>query len=393
MARSCTRNSLPPRVRLDHTLSRVSLVSPLRSTEENSRSLDLKVYAIGDNYAYAEMRKAPAIDGVVERTPEGKEVRIIATLSEDEKRIARQVVRCFRQRICGFDILRTMDGRSLVCDVNGLSFVKSNPTYFADCGERLHAMFLNYMHERYVNEKPFRHERTLAMVRSNLWREHSRNPINLLNLQSLRWQEGSRLLAVSSVIRHADRTPKQKLKQGTSQPELLEFFRKYAGSLEGEVRLRRGQIAEFVAVCREMLANKHAQVPSNMPRVLTRSGQFVKQPSITRLSSGEPLTEEELEEFRRIGQIVHILENNATGTKFQMRSQADTTYPLLLICKWGGVLTSAGCRQAELLGLRFRNFIETNAPAGTAPLFLQHAQMYANTEARVTQVQATDLRS
>jgi hypothetical protein len=132
--------------------------------EINDRPQDLKVYGIGDNYAYAEMRKAPAVDGIVERTADGKEVRIITTLNEEERMISRRIVQCFRQRICGFDILRAADGRSLVCDVNGLSFVKSNPQYFKDCGAMLYHMFDEYMTERDLQNAQFKDKRTSQSV-------------------------------------------------------------------------------------------------------------------------------------------------------------------------------------------------------------------------------------
>ena len=52
---------------------------------------DIKIYTVGQDYAHAEARKCPTLDGVVQRDHNGKEVRYPVMLSPEEKDIARKV--------------------------------------------------------------------------------------------------------------------------------------------------------------------------------------------------------------------------------------------------------------------------------------------------------------
>lgn len=103
---------------------------------------DVKVYAAGD-YFYAEARKAPHIDGRVERDENGLEIRTRVQLTREELRISKRVVDAFGQFMNGFDLLRTKDGETFVIDVNGWSFVKRANEFAPRCASKLIAFILH----------------------------------------------------------------------------------------------------------------------------------------------------------------------------------------------------------------------------------------------------------
>ena len=94
----------------------------------------------GSDYVHAEARKAPSVDGAIERLPSGFEARTAVELTAAERETVLRVARVFRQAVCGMDLLRLAD-RTLVIDVNGWSFVKNDTAFYERCADHLAETF------------------------------------------------------------------------------------------------------------------------------------------------------------------------------------------------------------------------------------------------------------
>ncbi|GIY22700.1 hypothetical protein CDAR_203983 [Caerostris darwini] len=285
---------------------------------------DVKVYTVGPDYAHAEARKSPALDGKVERDKEGKEVRYPVILSNAEKLIARKVCLAFKQTVCGFDLLRA-NGKSYVCDVNGFSFVKNSMKYYDDCSKILGNMILRELTSQLHIpwSMPFQLDDPPIV------------PTTFGKMMELR--------CVVAVIRHGDRTPKQKMKMEVKHYKFFEIFQKYGGYKDGHVKLKKPkQLQEILDISRFLLT------------------EIELKPDL------------EIEENKaKLEQLKGVLEmyghfsgiNRKVQLKYQpqgrpRRSSSDEDTPrepsLVLILKWGGELTPAGRVQAEELGRVFR---------------------------------------
>uniref|UniRef100_A0A3B4AAZ0 Inositol hexakisphosphate and diphosphoinositol-pentakisphosphate kinase n=1 Tax=Periophthalmus magnuspinnatus TaxID=409849 RepID=A0A3B4AAZ0_9GOBI len=286
---------------------------------------DVKVYTVGPDYAHAEARKSPALDGKVERDSEGKEVRYPVMLSAMEKLVARKVCLAFKQTVCGFDLLRA-NGHSYVCDVNGFSFVKNSMKYYDDCAKILGNLVM----------------RELAPQFQIPWSI----PTEAEDIPIVPTTSGTmmELRCVIAVIRHGDRTPKQKMKMEVRNPMFFDLFEKYGGYKTGKLKLKKPkQLQEVLDITRQLLADLGALVDceieekksklEQLKTVLEMYGHFSginRKVQLTYLPHGQPKTSSEEEDTRKEGP------------------------SLLLVLKWGGELTPAGRVQAEELGRAFR---------------------------------------
>jgi inositol hexakisphosphate/diphosphoinositol-pentakisphosphate kinase len=205
---------------------------------------DVKVYTVGPDYAHAEARKSPALDGKVERDTEGKEIRYPIILTNAEKLISRQVCLAFKQTVCGFDLLRA-NGRSYVCDVNGFSFVKNSMKYYDDCAKIVGNMVL----------------RTLAPQLHIPWSM----PFQLDDPPIVPTTFGKmmELRCVIAVIRHGDRTPKQKMKMEVRHPKFFEMFERLGGYKDGQVKIKKPhEMQEILNITKFLLNEQENNITS-----------------------------------------------------------------------------------------------------------------------------------
>ncbi|XP_040277530.1 inositol hexakisphosphate and diphosphoinositol-pentakisphosphate kinase 2 isoform X6 [Bufo bufo] len=286
---------------------------------------DVKVYTVGPDYAHAEARKSPALDGKVERDSEGKEVRYPVILNAREKLIAWKVCLAFKQTVCGFDLLRA-NGQSYVCDVNGFSFVKNSMKYYDDCAKILGNIIM----------------RELAPQFQIPWSI----PLEAEDIPIVPTTSGTmmELRCVIAVIRHGDRTPKQKMKMEVRHQRFFDLFEKCYGYKTGKLKLKKPkQLQEVLDIARQLLVdldqNNDSEIEESKAKleqlksVLEMYGHFSginRKVQLTYLPHGCPKTSSEEEDCRR------------------------EEPSLLLVLKWGGELTPAGRIQAEELGRAFR---------------------------------------
>uniref|UniRef100_A0A8C3IJV8 Inositol hexakisphosphate and diphosphoinositol-pentakisphosphate kinase n=1 Tax=Chrysemys picta bellii TaxID=8478 RepID=A0A8C3IJV8_CHRPI len=230
-----------------------------------------------------------------------------------------------KQTVCGFDLLRA-NGQSYVCDVNGFSFVKNSMKYYDDCAKILGNIIM----------------RELAPQFQIPWSI----PLEAEDIPIVPTTSGTmmELRCVIAVIRHGDRTPKQKMKMEVKHQKFFDLFEKCDGYKSGKLKLKKPkQLQEVLDIARQLLLelgqNNDSEIEESKAKleqlktVLEMYGHFSginRKVQLTYLPHGCQKTSSEEEDSRR------------------------DEPSLLLVLKWGGELTPAGRVQAEELGRAFR---------------------------------------
>ncbi|XP_064222052.1 inositol hexakisphosphate and diphosphoinositol-pentakisphosphate kinase 1 isoform X10 [Aotus nancymaae] len=286
----------------------------------------LQVYTVGPDYAHAEARKSPALDGKVERDSEGKEIRYPVMLTAMEKLVARKVCVAFKQTVCGFDLLRA-NGHSFVCDVNGFSFVKNSMKYYDDCAKILGNTIM----------------RELAPQFQIPWSI----PTEAEDIPIVPTTSGTmmELRCVIAIIRHGDRTPKQKMKMEVTHPRFFALFEKHGGYKTGKLKLKRPeQLQEVLDITRLLLAELEKEPGGEIEE---KTGKLEQLKSVLEMYG-------HFSGINRKVQLTYYPHGVKASNEGQDPQREALAPSLLLVLKWGGELTPAGRVQAEELGRAFR---------------------------------------
>ncbi|EDO36324.1 predicted protein, partial [Nematostella vectensis] len=152
------------------------------------------------------------------------------------------------------------------------------------------------------------------------------------------------LRCVIGIIRHGDRTPKQKLKMEIRHPRFIQLFKRHNSHNEKKLKLKRPkQLQEILDIVRDLLEEHHAGVTMfenpnklrQLKNVLEMYGHFS---GINRKI-----------QLKYLGFVKDTPDSSEKAYKSSKDEEA-----ILLIMKWGGELTATGKIQAEELGRAFR---------------------------------------
>jgi inositol hexakisphosphate/diphosphoinositol-pentakisphosphate kinase len=158
------------------------------------------------------------------------------------------------------------------------------------------------------------------------------------------------LVCIIAVIRHGDRTPKQKIKIKVTNSLFLDYYHSIVTNSRTNVKIKsKTELISFVDMCNLVLNDYYKNHNNNV--YSSDSENIHKWEQILGV-----MTHHEIGGIYRKVQIkpqkwenIEILNEDGKSTVNEKATE------LLLIIKWGGSLTPLGKRQAEQLGTHFRH--------------------------------------
>jgi inositol-hexakisphosphate/diphosphoinositol-pentakisphosphate 1-kinase len=170
-------------------------------------------------------------------------------------------------------------------------------------------------------------------------------------------QHQEELRCVIAVIRHGDRTPKQKLKVKMTEPLILEYFHKHNDDPKKDLKIKAKQpMTEFLDTVKTML---------------NRLDQEAKQAAES--GNKKKVNKKLVNQLRHMRDVLERWKITGLNRKLQIKplqfnedleTGQTTCTEVQLILKWGGNLTKLGEKQAITLGKRTRQEMYPDSPGG-----------------------------
>lgn len=167
---------------------------------------------------------------------------------------------------------------------------------------------------------------------------------------SIQQSHQEELRCVIAIVRHGDRTPKQKLKLNMDHPLILEYFHAHSKECSKELKVKaKTPLTEFLATVKKILVEiKNHEDSENLRYQLSHMRDILERWKIVGLNRKLQIKPRKFEE----------VVNEETGETTQRCTEVQ------LILKWGGNLTKLGEKQAVQLGHRHRRDLYPDAPGG-----------------------------
>ena len=236
--------------------------------------------------------------------------------------------------------------------MNGWSFVKNSRKYYDDCARVLCETVLLTLRPEY--------DATLSTVQPL-----TRNPSPFIKSDSTGRADESNvdalpastsdeeLLCVISVIRHGDRTPKQKMKVRVSDSRFLEYFHDHVSMPHDNVKIKsKKSLIRFLELTNSIIeGGEDSMDDKELFASLLRIRDILERHKISGINRKIQMKPEKWRD---------TVVTDSDGTQHVVTRATS----ILIILKWGGDLTPLGEQQASDLGTSFRTSMYPESGGG-----------------------------
>jgi inositol-hexakisphosphate/diphosphoinositol-pentakisphosphate 1-kinase len=284
---------------------------------------------------------------------------------------------------------------SYVCDVNGWSFVKNSRKYYDDCARVICETILLAIRPEYHSilstVQPL--TRKSQFLETPLLRNDSTDS-SLTNRQVSAMEEEEELLCVISVIRHGDRTPKQKMKLHLTDSRYLDYFHANSSSPLANLKVKSKQaLTDFLELTKSIIQEGREKC-GNMEYFtkLLRIRDVLESHKISGITRKLQMKPTRWSDPIPSSTLPSPAVSRDPSTEDHEPPKQVRATEVQFILKWGGDLTPLGEEQAEKMGAEFRSFMYPD-PSGGGVLrlhstFRHDLKIKASDEGRVMKTAA-----